>query len=67
VIEVGGYGLALEDMAGMLARGEVAITGQERGDMLALFGRMKTEGDVMRRAPESCPRAGAAGPGLGRS
>ena len=50
VIEVGEYGLALEDMAGMLAHGKVAITGQERGDMLALAGRMNAEGDAPRRA-----------------
>ena len=35
-IEVGEYGLALEDMAGMLAHGKIAITGAEREDMLAL-------------------------------
>jgi hypothetical protein len=63
VIEVGEYGLALEDLAGMLAHGKVAITGQERGDMLALAGRMNAEGDAVRRALESCPRADTAGPG----
>ena len=51
VIEVGEYGLALEDMAGMLAHGGIAITDQERGDMLALAGRMKAEGDAVRRRP----------------
>jgi hypothetical protein len=35
VTEVGEYGLALADMAGMLACGKIAVTDQERGDMLA--------------------------------
>ena len=61
--EVGEYGLALEDMAGMLAYGKVAITDQERGDMLALAGQMKAEGHAVRRALESCPRADTTGPG----
>ena len=34
-IDVGEYGLALEDIAGTLAQDAIAITGQERGDMLA--------------------------------
>ena len=57
VTEVGEYGLALEDMAGMLAHGQVAITDQERGDMLALASQMKMggqAGDTLRR----CPLAG---------
>jgi len=37
---VGEYGLALEDMAEMLPRSQVAIAGQQRGGMLALAGRM---------------------------
>ena len=57
VTEVGEYGLALEDMAGMLAHGQIAITSQERGDMLALADRMKMEGGAARQALESCPRA----------
>ena len=57
VIDVDEYGLALEDMAGMLAHGQIAITSQERGDMLALADRMKMEGDAARQALESCPRA----------
>ena len=57
VTDVGEYGLALEDMAGMLAHGQIAITSQERGDMLALADRMKMEGGAARRALESCPRA----------
>jgi len=35
-IEVGEYGLALEEIAGALAQDKIAITDQERGDMLAL-------------------------------
>ena len=58
VVEVGEYGLALEDMAGMLAHGKIAITGDERGDMLALAGRMKLEGSLVPRALAACPRAG---------
>jgi len=61
VIDAGEYGLALEDMAGMLARGMVAITGQERG-MLALAGRMNAEGGGVRRAP-AVPARGQALPG----
>ena len=58
VTEAGEYGLVLEDMAVMLAHGKVAITSQERRDLLALAGRMKAEGDAVRQALESCPRAG---------
>ena len=57
VTEVGEYGLALEDMAGILAYDRIAITDQERGDMLALAERMGTERDAVRHALESCPRA----------
>jgi hypothetical protein len=57
VTEVCEYGLALEDMAGMLAHGQIAITSQERGDMLALADRMKMKGGATRQALESCPRA----------
>ena len=46
VTEAGEYGLALEDMAGMLARGKIAITGAEREDMLALADRMKLDGGL---------------------
>ena len=58
VTEAGEYGLALEDLAGMLAHGQIAITSQERRDLLALADRMKAEGDAVRKALESCPRAG---------
>jgi hypothetical protein len=40
VVEVGEYGLALEDMAGMLAYHTIAITDEERQDMLALASQM---------------------------
>ena len=65
VIDAGEYGLALEDMAGMLARGMVAITGQERGGMLALAGRMNAEGNGVRRAL-AVPARGQARPGPGQ-
>jgi hypothetical protein len=51
------YGLALEDMAGMLAHGTIAITGAEREDMLALAARMKLEGGLVPRALAACPQA----------
>ena len=67
VIDVGEHSLALEGIAGMLARAKVATTDQERGDMLALSARMNAEGDAVRRALESCPRADTVGPGQERS
>jgi len=57
VTDVGEYGLALEDMAGMLAHAKIAITDQERGDMLALAERMGREGGLVSRALAACPRA----------
>ena len=54
-IDVGEYGLALEEIAGALAQDAIAITGQERGDMRALAVRMNLEGGLV-------PRALAAGP-----
>ena len=56
VIDVGEYGLALEDIAGTLAQDAIAITGQERGDMLALAARMNLEGDLVPRALAACPQ-----------
>ncbi len=41
VIDVGEYGLALEDLAAMLACDKITITGQERGDITALARQMK--------------------------
>ena len=56
VIDVGEYGLALEDIAGTLAQDAIAVTDQERGDMMALADRMKLEGDLVPRALAACPR-----------
>ena len=36
----------------------IAITRQERGDMLALAARMKLEGDLVPRALAACPEMG---------
>ena len=64
VTDVGEYGLALEDMAGMLAHGQIVITNQERSDMLALADQMKAkEGNAVRHALESSPQAEWHGPG----
>jgi hypothetical protein len=57
-IEVGEYDLALEEIAGTLAQDTIAITGQERGDMLALAARMKLEGGLVARALAACPATG---------
>ena len=54
-IDVGEYGLALEDIAGTLAQDAIAITGQERGDILALAARMKPDGGLVPRALAACP------------
>ena len=56
VIDVGEYGLALEDIAGTLAQEAIAITGQERGDMLTPAARMNLEGDLVPRALAACPQ-----------
>jgi hypothetical protein len=40
-IAVGEYGLALEEIAGALAQDKIAITDDERADMLALTACMK--------------------------
>jgi hypothetical protein len=60
-IEVGEYGLALEDIAGALAHAKVLITDQERSDMLALTATMNMDG-LVPRALGFCPRAGSAAP-----
>ena len=60
-IDVGEYGLALEEIAGTLAQDVIAITGQERVAMLALAARMNLEGDLVLRALAACPRAGGHG------
>src|SRR5262245_44856103 len=41
------YRLALEEIADTLAQYAIAITGQKRGDMLALAARMNLEGDLV--------------------
>ncbi len=53
-IDVGEYGLALEEMAGALSQAWTPITDQERSDMLALTHRMKMDEQVP-GALESCP------------
>jgi len=58
VIEVGENGLALEGIAGTLAQDAIAITGQERGDMLALAARMNLDGGLVPRALAACPQTG---------
>ena len=60
MIQVGEHGLALEDMAGILAHDKTAITDQERDDMLGLARRMKME-----EGKSSVSRALAAGPRAG--
>ena len=57
-IEVGEYGLALEEIAGTLAQDAIAITRQERSDMLALAARMNLEGDLVSRVLAACPEVG---------
>jgi len=59
VTGAGEYGLAVEDMTGMLACGMIAVTDRERGDMLALARQMGTD-DLIRQALRSCARAGEA-------
>jgi hypothetical protein len=57
VTEVGEYGLALEDLAAILAHGKTAITDQERADMLALGRKMTLRHDLA-GVLEACPRVG---------
>ena len=57
-IDVGEYGLALKEIAATLAQDAIAITGQERGDMLALTARMKLEGGLVPRTLAACPETG---------
>ena len=56
-IEVGEYGLALEEIVGTLCRHKTPITSQERSDVLALTRTMGMD-DLIPRALRSCPRAG---------
>ncbi len=55
---IGGYRLALEEIAGTPARDAIAITGPERAAMLALAARMNLEGDLVPRALAACPQTG---------
>ena len=62
-IEVGEYGLALEEVAGVLGLVQAAITSQERDDMLALGRRMKMDDSGLTRwspARASADRSGSA-------
>ena len=43
VVEAGEYGLALEDLAAMLAYDKITITDQERGDIAALARQMRMD------------------------
>ncbi len=56
-VEVGEYDLALEEIARTLAQDKIAITDQERADMLALAKRMNLEGGLVPDALAGCPRA----------
>ena len=61
-IEVGEYGLALEDIAGALAQDAIAITGQERENMLALARHMKMEDGLVPARSSSAPSSAASLP-----
>jgi hypothetical protein len=56
VTEVGEYGLAFEDIAAMLTHAQIAITNQERDDMLSLARQMEIDNRVSDPL-RSCPRA----------
>ena len=43
VVDIGEYGLALEDLAAMLAHDKIAVTAQERRDMAALARQMRMD------------------------
>ncbi len=53
-IDVGEFGLALEQIADVLSEDEQPLTPDERSDMLALARRMKMGGRVP-RVLEYCP------------
>jgi hypothetical protein len=55
-IDVGEYGLALEEIAGALAQDKIAVANQERRDLLALTRQMKMD-DIVPHALGFCPRA----------
>jgi hypothetical protein len=43
VVDVGEYGLALDDLAAMLAYDKIAVTDEERSDMVALARQMQMD------------------------
>jgi hypothetical protein len=53
---VGEYGEALEDTAAMLAHSSIAISSQERADILALAEKMSMTSQIS-SALNSCPQA----------
>jgi hypothetical protein len=55
-IDVGEYELALEEIAGTLAQHTIAITDQERSDMLTMTRQMKL-GDIVPHTLGFCPQA----------
>ena len=59
VIDVDEYGLALEDMVGILAHAKAPVTDQERASMLGLARTMHIN-DLVPRVLQ-CPAAGQAG------
>jgi hypothetical protein len=54
VIDVDEYGLALEDMVGILAHAGAPVTDQERESMLGLARRMQMD-DLAPRILQCCP------------
>jgi hypothetical protein len=62
VTAAGEYGLALDDLAKILACATIAITGQERGDILALAGRMTPKNNAVSQALQACPKAATPEP-----
>jgi hypothetical protein len=61
VIDVDEYGLALEDIVGILAHAKTPVTDQERAEMLALARKMHMD-DLVPRVLQ-CPSAGQADAG----
>jgi hypothetical protein len=60
VTRVGEYGLALEDMAAILAGDGIAISSQERAGILALAEKMKMTGKIATWL-DNCPQAPDSG------
>src|SRR5262245_49594758 len=59
VIDAGEYGLALEDMAGILAQAKAPVTDQERASMLGLARKMQMD-DLVPRVRQCFLSAGHA-------